>query len=231
MSTATNGRVINVEQAALRTATITVRALTIDKRQVTLAVFRQLIRKPVLNRETGEFFGLPWGTVNYHPDRCADAGSHLHVVWQDGNELRRATESPPDRFYSSVDPGVRTDWLVLAVDEGWRPDRWESRNRVTGCWVQFAPYPAIFVPSPVYEESALNLGNGLPGYVINAQLDRNRKRAEETREFLKGRANGNARKWVADCIRRTLATDYEYWTTVQERWRELNALPQLFIAT
>src|SRR5262249_37537067 len=35
--------------------------------------------------------GLPWGIVNYHPNKCGDGRPHRHVVWQKDDELRRAT--------------------------------------------------------------------------------------------------------------------------------------------
>jgi hypothetical protein len=42
--------------------------LTIKGKQVTLAVFRQLQQEPLLAAD-GSFVGLPWGTVNYHPEK------------------------------------------------------------------------------------------------------------------------------------------------------------------
>lgn len=82
----TNGRAeisrqVHVQQSSLKTATISVQALTSDKRQVTLAVFRQLREENVCDFTTGTFRGLPWGTVNYCPDKkeCGDR-DHLHVV-------------------------------------------------------------------------------------------------------------------------------------------------------
>jgi hypothetical protein len=65
--------------------------MTIDDRQVTLALFRQLVEEDLIASHGGGLNGVPWGWVNYHPDRCADDGQHRHVVWQKGDELRRAT--------------------------------------------------------------------------------------------------------------------------------------------
>jgi hypothetical protein len=89
---------LTVHNAQVTTATVQIRTLTVSGKQVTLAVFRQLIEKPVIDAGTGELAGLPWGTVNYHPDKwCTEAGhEHLHVVWQDGEELRRAYTWKPD---------------------------------------------------------------------------------------------------------------------------------------
>lgn len=85
---------LTTQNATITTATIEVKALTIGARQVTLAVFRQLREEPLI-AEGGTLNGAPWGTVNYHPDKCADAKEHLHVVWQQGDELRRAYVSAP----------------------------------------------------------------------------------------------------------------------------------------
>jgi len=71
--------------------------MTINDRQVTLAVFRQLYEQPLIS-DDGTLNGVPWGLVNYHPDKCADWHSHLHVVWQKGDELRRAMVFNPPRW-------------------------------------------------------------------------------------------------------------------------------------
>lgn len=81
---------INVTDVTLKTATVEVKSLTLNNKQVTLAVFRQLKEETLIDAETCELRGTPWGVVNYHPDRCADEPPHLHVVWQKGAELRRA---------------------------------------------------------------------------------------------------------------------------------------------
>jgi hypothetical protein len=51
--------------------------------------------------------------------------THLHVVWQKGNELRRATiyrpePNPYERLYQS-EHGKR--WLKVALLAGWRPEK------------------------------------------------------------------------------------------------------------
>ncbi|MET9388439.1 hypothetical protein ABZY09_47675 [Streptomyces sp. NPDC002928] len=88
------------QNATVTTATIRVQALTIGKRQVTLAVFRQLKEEPLI-AEDGTLNGDPWGVVNYHPDKCSDDPEHLHVVWQNGDELRRSAVQMPEAGYHS----------------------------------------------------------------------------------------------------------------------------------
>lgn len=99
-------RPLTVHNAQITTAAVEVKTLTISGKQVTLSVFRQL-QETRLVRDDGVLCGIPWGTVNYHPDKvriddgdawggkpkdvgCADAPRHLHVVWQEGDELRRS---------------------------------------------------------------------------------------------------------------------------------------------
>lgn len=82
--------ILTTHEASVTTATVEIRTLTINGKQVTLAVFRQLPESPVLDCETGEFLGRPWGTVNYHPDKCQASSAHLHVVWEKDGQLFRA---------------------------------------------------------------------------------------------------------------------------------------------
>lgn len=80
---------LNVHTAEVTTAAVEIKTLTIRGKQVTLAVFRQL-REKELVLEDGTLAGVPWGHVNYHPDKCADWARHWHIIWQDGTELRRS---------------------------------------------------------------------------------------------------------------------------------------------
>ena len=81
------------KEATVRTAIIEVRSMMISSKQVTLSVFRQLLKEPLVDPETGELRGVPWGTVNYFWPPCKP--NHLHIVWQKGDELRRACEYAP----------------------------------------------------------------------------------------------------------------------------------------
>jgi hypothetical protein len=80
---------MTTREATVRTAQVEIKALTISGKQVTLAVFRQLQKEDLIT-ENLEFAGIPWGTVNYHPDCAQVHEPHVHVVWQKGDELRRA---------------------------------------------------------------------------------------------------------------------------------------------
>lgn len=75
--------------ATITTAAVEVKTLTISGKQVTLAVFRQLREEPLI-AEDGTLNGVPWGIVNYHPDKCGDDHPHWHIVWQRGHNLLRS---------------------------------------------------------------------------------------------------------------------------------------------
>lgn len=88
-------RVLNASEVTVSTATIEVKVMKLNNRQMTLAVFRQLKVEDLLDSD-GKKKGTPWGTINYHTDDCKDfysKKSHLHVIWQKGDELRHAIVS------------------------------------------------------------------------------------------------------------------------------------------
>ena len=78
--------------AALTTATVDVQVLRIGAKQMTLAVFKQLLRDD-------DITGSMWGTVNYHHGsfNCDHRGEHRHVVWQKDDVLRHAVVWEPRR--------------------------------------------------------------------------------------------------------------------------------------
>ena len=84
-------QVITTNDVTIKQEVVEVKVLKIGKRQVTQAVFKQLLKEPIIDPNTGELLGEAWGSVNYHPD-CTLSGKHVHVVWRKGNELRRAVE-------------------------------------------------------------------------------------------------------------------------------------------
>jgi hypothetical protein len=108
---------LTTQNATITTAAVEVKTLTISGKQVTLAVFRQLIEEPLI-AEDGTLNGIPWGTVNHCPEKkywdtedcemrdCAPDPTHLHVVWQKSSELRRARVADPNwwktPFWSEV---------------------------------------------------------------------------------------------------------------------------------
>ena len=119
----TQEKQITVQQAAIKTASVSVRSLTINGKQVTLAVFRQLRSEPIVESRNICLLGLPWGTVNYFWGGCVSDIQHLHVVWQKGEELRRACvyPDPPRSVESDLKQGISEayeSYLVNLALEG-----------------------------------------------------------------------------------------------------------------
>jgi hypothetical protein len=85
---ATTGDTWSIERAA-----VTINTLTINGKQVTLDVFRQL-KEAVLINHDGSLAGSPWGLVNYHEKGCDKLEKHRHVVWQLDDQLRQDTIQP-----------------------------------------------------------------------------------------------------------------------------------------
>lgn len=117
---------IDVHTAEIKTATIEIKALTIGRKQVTLSVFRQLQEEDVINRKTGRLQGKVWGRVNYFWGAC-DPGAefrhnpkqHLHVVWQKGEELRRAcVYAPPSPEMIQLQRPSLDQYAALELLEG-----------------------------------------------------------------------------------------------------------------
>ncbi len=77
-------------EATIHTVAVEIKALTISGKQMTLAVFKQLKSENLIDTETGQLRGVPWGVVNYH-NGCVSK-DHLHVIWQLGDELRQSVE-------------------------------------------------------------------------------------------------------------------------------------------
>jgi hypothetical protein len=79
---------------SIEPGTVTINTLTINGKQVTVDVFRQL-KEAVLINHDGSLAGSPWGLVNYHQKRCDKLEKHAHVVWQLGDQLRQDTIQAP----------------------------------------------------------------------------------------------------------------------------------------
>jgi hypothetical protein len=98
---------IYTNEATVRTATVEIKTLTVRGKQVTLSVFKQLPKEDLLNPETAELLGTAWGKVNYFWGDCHN--DHLHIVWQKGQELRRACVFP--RLHHEVPGNMAYDLI------------------------------------------------------------------------------------------------------------------------
>jgi hypothetical protein len=106
---------LTVHTAEITTAAVEIKTLTIRGKQVTLAVFRQLQHRELIATD-GTLNGVPWGTVNYHPDkRCADRDLHWHIVWQDGNDLYRGTVDQQIDFNECLQTDAANHFISACV--------------------------------------------------------------------------------------------------------------------
>lgn len=180
-------KTLDVHTAELTTAALEVKTLTIRGKQVTLAVFRQLQEEPLL-LEDGSLAGIPWGRVNYHPDKCADTGAHMHLVWQQEAELRRARVETNPAFGTFWAEGDLNDFITIGIVRSWLRDTdkfWSwiadqvnsQRDRSYGnATFTFAEFPRISVGA------GSDLENGeLPRL---PDLSRHQRRAEELERLL-----------------------------------------------
>ncbi|MEU0035509.1 hypothetical protein [Streptomyces sp. NPDC006333] len=110
---------LTTQNASITTVAVEVQALTISGKQVTLSVFRQLQEESVVAHD-GTLNGVPWGYVNYHPDKCSDDAAHWHIVWQQGAELRRSRVDREPRW-KLVD-SLEADQLLNASVLSWATD-------------------------------------------------------------------------------------------------------------
>ncbi|MFN3649737.1 MAG: hypothetical protein ACK47B_09150 [Armatimonadota bacterium] len=120
--------VVTTDDARVTSLAIEVKVVRIGTRQMTKAVFRQLGFESVIDQNTGELCGIPWGRINEHLDcelEREQGKPHLHVIWQKGTELRRAVVTASIRraevdvrFERAVNAWV----LVASRCDGWKPD-------------------------------------------------------------------------------------------------------------
>jgi hypothetical protein len=224
---------LTVHNAQISTAAVEIKTLTLGGKQVTLAVFRQL-REEQLIAYDGSLFGIPWGTVNYHPDKCADDNDHLHVVWQQGTELRRAyVEKPPRRAERKpVDGELVRRWRDAALVEGWQPNveapRWPT-ERKQALSVEFGGESGgclVRVPLDGSAQDAL-----WPySYAPDTENERQRMR-DEALAAIRDRAFGDLPS--SDLAAQIAAGGAAYdlrCERIHDQWKALNDLPQLFIA-
>lgn len=161
--------IIDVQEATINTVSVEIRTLTISRKQVTLAVFRQLPMLDIIE-DYGIEVGLregavPWGTVNYHWDVCdreeegwhngrykpykyrMTEGSHLHVVWQDVDELRHALVLNPrlwikDWWDYENAPDKRLKPDLHAV---WEADRERAWQTYKAAYQPLTELPQLFI--------------------------------------------------------------------------------------
>lgn len=160
-------KTLDVHTAELTTAAVEVKTLTIRGKQVTQSVFRQLQEERLL-LDDGRLAGVPWGWVNWHPDKCSDGHAHIHVIWQSGSELRRARVDTEPSFgtlyceeateyvsirYALLLTGIKSEFWEKTIDD-WRRCR---RSDYGDALFTLAEFPRLRLIADVTEAA-----RGLP---------------------------------------------------------------------
>ncbi|MFC4034571.1 hypothetical protein ACFO3J_24285 [Streptomyces polygonati] len=210
---------LTTQNATITTASVEVKTLTISGKQVTLAVFRQLREENVLHPLNATVDGDLWGTVNYHPDRCADAPEHLHVVWQKGSELRRAhIPAPSHAAFRHLYAGLHVEALIA---DGLGPG--DIRTKAGPQCIQVVGNNR---PGTTGFARFTHRGVHFHGPVRSEFIDAYYRREKLPTDELWGRIRHVA---GPEATAETIADKLPAFAYT-EAWRQLRALPQLFIA-
>jgi hypothetical protein len=225
------------KEATIKTAVVEIKALTVGGRQVTLALFRQLQWSPLIDEKTLEFTGQPWGRVNYHVD-CDPSTRHLHVVWQQGSELRRAcVEREQGRelaypYEIRARGAIQSAFLQRALTE---------EPMVNGDLISEFDFSKPFVKVsvrgieyPKMDDDVLSVVRNYWGAARTGGMADYRKHQLEERVR---RSSPFGNDWKSNSVEDHLGSFQSYRDTaasISSRWdelyRELEALDQLFIA-
>lgn len=193
---------LTVHNAQIQTASVEIKTLTISGKQVTLAVFRQL-REAALIADDGTFIGLPWGVVNYHPDKTCGTAAHHHVVWQQGANLQRCAVRRPrfeDLWIDECDALLQAEFCRA----GHQDPTWAQRCRVREGGSSYWQYQFKH--------------DGLPCVAFDPQYHADPSCLEADSAGL------------FQDLSHSVAQEKERRLRTQQRWAEIQDLPQLFIA-
>lgn len=204
---------LTTQNASITTVAVEVKALTISGKQVTLSVFRQLPEEPLLADDC-TLNGLPWGVVNYHPDKCADAADHRHVVWQrDDQLLRSAIYTPAHSKHHTAAAGA----LVEAAIASEHIDKWERTHPVL---------TSLYFGRPEYPGASAHIQFRHGGVRFYGEICGDAWFAASGRGDARQRLEERVRASVppAELLESLPVLQY------QDAWQAVLRLPQLFIA-
>lgn len=220
---------LTVASAKVHTASVEIDVMKIDGKQVTLSVFRQMLHEHLIDPDSGDFLGVPWGHVNYHPDKCADAATHLHVVWQKGSLIRQNTV-----VYRDLHPGqvvavsraVGDNWLIAAVLDDWFPTNLKIVRKQDFLKVSFNE-DIVWIEIPKIVSKFFN-------EVYLRAAARDLEGAKQARLDFIEECNLLPDLPSRDDARAAVCAEVAKYNmrrqSLMTRWLELKALPQLFIA-
>lgn len=237
-------RQITAQEATIKTASIEVKVLTLNGKQMTLSVFRQLKDERLVNDETVELVGQPWGWVNYHPD-CHTEREHLHVVWQQGQWLRRALVfrqpwlddiTEPEKHITLVDTlqDGYLHYLVARTSAGWRPEQKEIPLKPMPDGVKWPCYTARIQGRLLRIFINPDLASLLRQIWINSDLATHIVQPAKAQllEYLSSRwpASPGPEQTIDELLLPAVQKLEMYEQRWEQLYTELEALDQLFIA-
>ncbi len=96
---------VKVKDAQIKTASVEIRHVMVSNRKMTQSVFRQIPMDELVDFDADGrvvYRGTIWGQVNYwgggpdkyYRDRDGNRKGRTHLLWQDGDELRRSVVAP-----------------------------------------------------------------------------------------------------------------------------------------
>ena len=68
-------RILTTHEATVQTVQVEIQVLKVGKKQVTMGLFRQLPREVLLDPDTLQLRGVPWGHVQYWWEGATGAGT------------------------------------------------------------------------------------------------------------------------------------------------------------
>ena len=209
---------LTVHNAQIKTAAVEVKTLTISGKQVTLAVFRQLMEECLVDDETNALNGVPWGMVNYHPDKSCDWRTHLHVVWQKGADLRRSTVYAPEHA-RLASPDVAYDAVIQLLAYGVTRNRSHPDGITAVAGSAYRSLSAIH-DQPRRVELVLDSGS------VMVELS-----APEAERFYRGYGSGFVpTAFDQEELAFAISEVNDHLQAYSALWRGISDLPQLFIA-
>lgn len=96
------GDVVTIDNVRLKSVSVTIRAIQIDNKQMTQAVYNQLPAVSLWDPVKEAPRGIVWGWVNHCPRGCViKSVEHRHIIWQHGSALFRTSFTHDGREYPS----------------------------------------------------------------------------------------------------------------------------------
>jgi hypothetical protein len=82
-------KVVQVNDISVNTIQVSIKALTVNNKQMTISVFKQLIEYDIID-DAGGLDGIPWGFVRY--------ADQSWLVWQKDKELKKCAYRDIGRY-------------------------------------------------------------------------------------------------------------------------------------